>query len=185
MRYTWLLIAAATFGVSLLAESGRYTWRENGVTREVFLVENRVADFSVPGVAVRTVPRTAFRKSLQTGLPSHQSPVFSDSLNGGNLRALPGGIVVTFPNAVSRTEAETWARRHGVEIEKRIGTSGPMWLMRTEPGLPGLELANRLGESAPDVSVTPNWWIHLVSKAVPSVSNAPAPRVISRPSVLK
>lgn len=185
MRYTWIFITVATLGVSLFAESGRYTWKENGVTREVFLVENSVADFSVPGVQVRKVSKTAFRKSMQAGLPAYQSPVFSDSPNGGSLRALPGGLVVTFPKTVSQTEAQAWARRHGVEIDKRIGTSGPMWLMKSEPGLPGLELANRISESTPGVSVTPNWWLQLVSKSAPSVSNAPTLQPIPRHQLLK
>lgn len=185
MRYRWIFFTAATLGFSLFAEPPRYTWKEGGVTREAFLVENSVADFSVPGVAVRKLTKTAFRKSMQAGLPAHQSPVFRDSPAGGSLRALPGGLVVTFPKTVSAGEAQAWARRNGVEVERQIGDSGPMWLMKSEPGLPCLELANRLSEKTPEVSVTPNWWLQLVSKSAPTVSNAPSLRPIPRQQLLK
>jgi hypothetical protein len=41
---------------------------------------------------------------------------------------------------------------------RELGDDGHAWLVSSAPGLPALELANRLYESGDFLAASPNWW---------------------------
>lgn len=87
-----------------------------------------------------------------------RSPVFLDNPGaGGAPRALPGGILIEFKAPLDAATARMQLRAEGlVPVRPVVGER--IWLVASAPGLPCLELANRLHESGRYASVQPNWW---------------------------
>ncbi len=107
--------------------------------------------------AGKTVPETA-------GIPANAgktSPAFRGE--DGALRALPGGIVVKFRNHWTDKDARTWAARNGVTLLRKLPLRG-VWMVEAAPGLPSLELANRLHEAGEVEWASPDWWREIAKK---------------------
>ncbi|MCG7868604.1 MAG: hypothetical protein JAY74_19820 [Candidatus Thiodiazotropha taylori] len=87
------------------------------------------------------------------------SPVFHDSpTEGGPLRALPGGLIVTLDPSWEKPQIDNWLIRKGLEVERRLPIGVHTYLLRSAAGIEALELANQLRESGEVVNATPNWW---------------------------
>lgn len=133
---------------SAQAQSGPLGWTEGGRWRSLTLVPGMVADFA-PRVGDRSV-------TLRSGEPDAlSSPVFRDE--GGRLRALPGGVVVTLKTALTEAESQALFRQQGVQATRRL--SQTVWLIEASVGLPSLALAQRLEASGAFASAQPNWWL--------------------------
>lgn len=88
-----------------------------------------------------------------------QSPVFADTAAGTGLRALPGGIVVTFSESMSEAAVRAWAAENGLAFDRLLHvTTVTMAAFKTGAGLVALEVANRVRELAGVKSAQPNWW---------------------------
>jgi len=89
------------------------------------------------------------------------SPAFRGEDNA--LRALPGGIVVKFRDHWTDADAGEWAARNGLTLLRKLPLRG-VWSVKAEPGLPSLELANRLHETGEVEWASPDWWREISKK---------------------
>ena len=141
------------------------SWHDGRQIRGLWLDPTREAEFAMRGggtVQPKEVPQ-ATAQSAQSA-QTERSPLFFDnpSLNG-TPRALPGGVLVEL-----KTPAETEAAKSQLESDGltpvRAIVSNRIWLVASPPGLPALELANRLQQSGRYASAQPNWWQPRVAK---------------------
>lgn len=142
-------------------------WYDGEREHRVRIDPQRVADFRVPRLAGKPSvvrPRNEAEKSADA-LPAGLSPVFVDPDAPGRIRALPGGVIVTLKQAPAGNDAverEDLARRRiaaaGVRPLRPIDPDSRCWLVESPPGMPSLELANRLHRSGDFESASPNWW---------------------------
>ena len=142
-------------------------WYDRGARRALHVDSDWIADFAgnAGGTdragAARTGksgsplrPRDGVEKD-SGALPSGASPVYRDA--GGAPRALPGGVIVRLRDADLRRARERLAAA-GLKPIRANDPEGQTWLVESAPGLPALELANRLHESGEFESAEPNWW---------------------------
>ncbi len=182
------------FGLAalLFAEPASVEWKDGERAYKAYLVPGLVAHFhpqrtersrfgknlaakteiELPAATIFSVPSAKYRQVFSSAPDRFQSPVFSDAPRGGNLRSLPGGVLLTFSEG---TDVGKWAELNQRKFVRQIG-KGPTWLVETPPGLTGLETARALGEDPAVLSSTPNWWIHLEPRKAPP-SSAEAARL--------
>lgn len=134
--------------------------------REFRIDPTRVADFRTPSSAGKSAlrARSQTEKNAPT-LPAGVSPVFVDPASPGQVRALPGGVIVALRHPPAGNDAlarEAEGRRQiaaaGLHALRPIGPDARRWLVASPAGMPALELANRLHASSDFESATPNWW---------------------------
>lgn len=90
---------------------------------------------------------------------SDYSPVFRRSPSRSSPRmALPGNIIVTFKPEWSLEQIEAWAQQRQLQIQQPLPVGVNMFVIKTEPGIASLELANELYLSGEVLAATPNWW---------------------------
>ena len=82
------------------------------------------------------------------------SPVFVDA--AGNPRALPGGVIVTFREAIDDARAREAIEASGQVPSHRLGPR--MWLVKSPSGTGALETSESLAATGLFDSVEPNWW---------------------------
>lgn len=164
-------------GIAQAEVPSEITWQEGKETKRAYWIANKVVDFQKRKAVVSKRPNRRSKTSASEFLPT-QSPVFSASPSGGSLMALPGGAVVTFPTARSFADAQSWAQRHGTQLDPSLSPSEDrkIWLMKTAPGLESVEVSNRLNAADGVVSSSPNWWVQVGPKVSPSVPGAHALR---------
>lgn len=87
------------------------------------------------------------------------SPVLHDGpVAGQPLRALPGGVVVTFPAGWDRPRIDAWLAARKLAIESEVVASANMYLIATPPGLEAIRIANELHATGELAGATPNFW---------------------------
>ncbi len=168
-----VLLAACALPAGVQAAPTQHYWYDGTTRRPLYLDDSQRAEFGdgtatksavlksggVPAKAAGSGPQA---KDTTTGL-QRVSPVFRDQ-PGGAERALPGGIIVTLRQAMPADQARTLLEAQGLQPVRPIGDGSTMWLVAADPGLPSLELANRLHESGVFQSAAPNWWQHRARK---------------------
>lgn len=146
------------------ADSALY-WYDGGQRQALRVDGEQLADFR--RAAKDTLrPAGDVEKSPSGSLPDGVSPVLRNAgAAAGDARALPGGVVVTLQAAPADGDAaarESTARellqRRGLTPVRALDAMQRIWLVESPPGLPSLELANRLHESGGFESAEPNWW---------------------------
>jgi hypothetical protein len=154
--------AAATRDAGPAREAPAAWWYDRGVRRPLHVDRDWIADFADRPAAAAHPGRRASPLRQRDGvekdsgaLPPGASPVFRDA--GGAARALPGGVLVRLRDADLRRARERLAAA-GLTPVRANDPEGRTWLVESPPGLPALELANRLHESGEFESVEPNWW---------------------------
>lgn len=110
-------------------------------------------------VAIWRVETTPARWRELAGLGRY-SPVFG--AGQGQLRALPGGVVVRLAPALTGAKADEWFRARQLSAKPLSGLPDT-YLVDTPAGLAALELSKQLGASPDVVAAEPNWW-HAYSK---------------------
>lgn len=135
-------------------------WYDGSVRRALRLDPEWVADFGATPAERAAKARAPLQRSggaekSAGGPPAGVSPVFRDA--GGSPRALPGGVIVRLRPADSPRAREHLAAA-GLTPVRAIDAEGRTWLVESAPGLPSLELANRLHEGGAFESAEPNWW---------------------------
>jgi len=99
--------------------------------------------------------------ALSTSMKGAVSPVFTNNKSsGGQRKALPGGILVTFKPDWSDTKVKQWVSSKGLTIKQKMNF-GNIYLLDSAPGLASLSLANSIYESGEVEGASPNWWLEL------------------------
>lgn len=124
-------------------------WHEGSVRRSLQRVPDWQADFTP-----RVPQRPILGRPDGTENAALVSPVLRDE--SGQLRALPGGVLVVLRTAYDEAGAQRFFASVGVIPVRRI--TDTLWLLQAPAGLPALELSNRLNDSGLFASVQPNWW---------------------------
>ncbi len=155
----------APFASAKPAASGKrvapsHAWQDGGARRPLVLESGWRADFSGALSGKSVALRPASDGALKDVSPSLQSPVFRDE--GGRLRALPGGVVVTLREGLDEPAARAFLAAHETRATRRLGERA--WLVESAAGLPSLELANRLAETGAFAAAQPNWWVERTLK---------------------
>lgn len=106
---------------------------------------------------------TALENRIRQQAPDcRTSPLFRlGSGQGRRTQSLPGGVVVRFVPETTEAQVFAWTAARGLEIERRLSTRSPLYLLWTPPGLESLDLANDLHEEPEVVAATPNWRLDL------------------------
>ena len=84
-------------------------------------------------------------------------PVFSSA--SGVIMALPGDVLLVFDSGQSKQEIDAFFINKGIDLT-RVSTmeyAEDIFIIKTEPGWPSLDLANALAESKQVIISTPNW----------------------------
>lgn len=93
------------------------------------------------------------------------SPVLHDGpIAGEPLRALPGGVVVTFPAGWDRARIDAWLAARKLTIESEVVASANMHLVATPPGLEAIRIANELYATGELAGATPNFWLQMSTR---------------------
>lgn len=130
-----------------------YTWHDGSRERVIQLVPNKMAEFKEGGAM--SIIESPKQKS------PHQifSPVFRDGLGGGGrMRALPGNVIVTLNPNWSQAQIERWVTDHHLVMLRQMQNAPHVLLIKSEPGMSSLQVANELYESGEVVAASPNWW---------------------------
>jgi hypothetical protein len=188
------LAMAGTRGVAPSAPlSQTYTWYDGEREHTVWINPTLVAEFDPPsaedksalkqalptaralpgkGIGMRlwqldgsTTP-AGMSRSLNTAHPQGKySPVLHDSPSAASgMRALPGNIIVYLKPTWSETEVKAWLQARGLEVVKKLEIGSNIYILKTEPGLAALELANTLHRSGEVVAAFPDWWQEAVTR---------------------
>ncbi|MDO5101958.1 MAG: hypothetical protein Q4D91_03545 [Lautropia sp.] len=155
---------SANTGITIEVRNG------DQAVRQFQLDEQHVVQFAGPETAhppeLRSASQTERKqlKSLSAGTATSSlskaadgaqvSPVLRDA--SGKPWALPGGLIVTFREAVSETDARAQLSAAGLTPDRAINPQ--VWLAKSPSGLATIELANLLNEQALFADVSPNWW---------------------------
>ena len=109
------------------------------------------------GVAVR---------GLTTSNPSGSySPVLHDSpSSSGRMRALPGNIIVYLDPQWEEAKVSSWLNSHKLEIVKKLEIGPNIYVIKTDPGLAALDMANMLYRSGEVKAAFPDWWQEVVAR---------------------
>lgn len=167
--------------------SGNYYWYDGKRKRTILQDTGVVAELITPGAGSVLKSRLASAKAVgkqtsavvklwdvsATGdskqslsalgatMKDSLSPVFtSGKSGGGQRRALPGGILVTFKPGWSEKKVKQWVGEKGLSIRQKMNF-GNIYLLDSAPGLDSLNLANSIYESGEVEGASPNWWQEL------------------------
>jgi hypothetical protein len=167
------------------SEMGDHTHlsREGGMERRLWLENGRIAEFGADGAPSIRAAAPGEVEAARHGSDAQQaglknqgdaarqaagqpsaaapgaaakpvSPVFKDA--SGRLRALPGGVIVAFRQALAEEEARSALEAAGLVPLRQIGER--MWMVDSPAGIASLELANRLQADGQFGFAQPNWW---------------------------
>lgn len=126
---------------------------------EVQLNANRAARSSrgVTHAPIKIIKRSILQARTSDVVPT--TPVFRDSRSKlASMRALPGHVIVHFPQDWSSEKILDWSRQQRIAIGERLNVGANTYLILAGAGLSSLELANRLYETGDVVAAYPNWW---------------------------
>lgn len=156
MRRMIAAAAIASIAAGAAQAQQRY-WYDGEQRRALWAEPALVADFA----AVTTRKDSLLvPPALAKGDPRARSPVFRDRPGGeGPPRALPGGVILRLREPMSAAQRDALAARHGLASLRELGEGSGLWFAPSAPGLPALELANRLHESGDFAQAAPNWWV--------------------------
>lgn len=167
-RYAAILaLAFATQACAQVKTSGgNYVWYDGGKPRTLQMDSALVAEFGeraesgadpvVRGNGVR-IWRQQDQAATRAVAGGASSPVFRDS-EGGAMRALPGNVIVRLDPSWSTRQVADWLAQNRLSEVRRLPIGPNVLVLAAPPGLPALELANRLQQSGQVVSAQPEWW---------------------------
>ena len=163
-----------------------YTWYDGQREHTVWINPTLVAEFDPPdeeaksalklaqpgaqalpgkGVGMRlwqldskTTNSAGMSRSLNSAHPQGKySPILHDTPSGASqMRALPGNIIVYLKPTWSDAQINTWLQSRGLEVVKKLDIGTNIYILKTEPGLAALELANTLYQSGEVVAAFPD-----------------------------
>ena len=102
----------------------------------------------------------SMRRESSTQTQSRYSPVFHDvPTNLGSMRSLPGNVIVYLNPGWDQDIIMHWVKRSNYEVVKKLSVRPNAFVLKTEPGIETLQLANALYESGEVVAAFPDWWL--------------------------
>jgi hypothetical protein len=151
MLFTSVLASFPAQASAQVADQASYYYR-NGVRHTVRIDPDRQVDLATGrGTAPKIVPTGRNAKAV-----ADTTALFID-ISTQSEQALPGGVLVTAKASTSAEQMLAMLRAQGVsQASAVVGTQ--VWIVPSAPGLPALQLANRLHESGAFLAVEPNWW---------------------------
>ena len=182
-----LSMAANPGASSAAALTQAYTWYEGQQKHTVWINPSLMAEFDPPATEDKSAMKQAIptaralhrksagmrlwqldgstapvgmARSLNTRSPQGKySPVLHDNPSASSrMRALPGNIIVYLQPSWSESQVNTWLKSHGLEVVKKLDIGTNIYILKTDPGLAALELANSLHQSGEVVAAFPDWW---------------------------
>lgn len=175
------LLFFSPLGISQNKDS-HYHWYNEGNKVQLTVIPNKVISFSDDDSSRAAVANTLkpqrikkltgggqllelsdtsysnFMNSSQKLMKSG-SPLFKE---GGSLKALPGGMIVSFKSGVSDNEIQSLCDTYSLKLKKRYSEEGEpaVWLIETDPGLESLRLSNLFLENHSNLVLKsrPNFW---------------------------
>ena len=94
-----------------------------------------------------------------------ESPVFSDHPKGhGQLRALPGGIFITFQPGTSLEDKENFIQENNLVLKAKMLKDESIWQVESESGAKTLEKINSIQWNEHIKDISPNWWAQFKTK---------------------
>lgn len=166
-----LLVSTSAFALDKTAGDLSYShyWYDGDTKRpiavdpeligEVQLDATRGARSSrgVTHAPIKIVKRSLLQARTADVLPT--TPVFRDSRSKlASMRALPGHVIVHFPQDWSSEKVLDWSRQQRIAVGERLNVGANTYLILAGAGLSSLALANRLYETGDVVAAYPNWW---------------------------
>ena len=144
-----------------------YTWKDGDRTLKVTLQPDLVLqDESTPtdkdAPKVETGKGVIVQKSDTTetgGQPVFRSP-------SGALMTLPGGVLLVLEDAWTEAEVNAFFAKNGIKRDQvsELSYAANGFFVETDPGLPSLELANKLAEQKGVIISSPNWWTQVATR---------------------
>lgn len=138
------------------------TYREGERVVPIYLDSDTVGQ--VEGQAVRFVPvpsaeaKAALQKgTMPASLQGQYVPVFRAAANGGARFASAGGVIVYLPATWTQPQVQAWVTAQGLQLQQVFDATRNGLLVQSAPGLPSLDLANRLLK-LPDVQTAKPLW---------------------------
>jgi len=168
-----------------------YVWYDGDNPRRAWLDPEVVAVFDDPDQAtaraVRSIaPDAALLPSSKPGLRLWRIPANSDSIvrslhslepeaqvsqvlrdapsTAAPMRALPGQIIVYLDPDWTEAEAHAWLQSQNLDAIQQLDFGRNVFLLRSEPGLASLELANGLRAQPGVAAAMPDWWQELEAR---------------------
>ena len=149
--------AAAPLGTGA-KDAPVHHWYDGDVRRAVRIDPGLVVEFD-GAPRLKAAPAAAGAAATIDPAPTQgESPVFVDADSGNGPRALPGGVILTFERALTRSEVDDLLAPFDTRVAHPIGTDGRRWLAASPAGTASLDLANRLHENLAGATASPNWW---------------------------
>lgn len=159
-----ILLLLCTF-LSLSVVSTEYEWSDGVTKHKVYIQKDKRIDFDPKRKGHTKIYKV---KSMQgkkavASFSKFSSPIFSDTPKGGGIiRALPGGIVVTFQNNFSDSDVKDWALDNKLEIDKKLNYSKEnKWLFKSVAGMECLKKVEEIAKKDEVKRAKPDWWIKL------------------------
>lgn len=173
---------ALNAGVRDASAAQPYHWYDGDKKRTVYLDETMIADFNprpdtaakaasasglsagrtVSGVRLWKVSSGSATLALKTvrsrDLTGKYSPVFRDGWTTGQMRALPGNVIVQFASEWDEARINKWVSDQGQSIDRKASFGTNFYILATPPGIASLEIANALFETGDVLLASPNWW---------------------------
>lgn len=166
-----LIVSASTFALDKTAGELSYShyWYDGDTKRPIAVDPDLIGEVQLePTRAARSTrgvthaPIRIMQRSLLQARTSDvrpTTPVFRDSRSKlASMRALPGHVIVHFPQDWSAEKVVDWSRQQRIAIGERLNVGANTYLILAGAGLSSLELANRLFETGDVVAAYPNWW---------------------------
>lgn len=111
---------------------------------------NRNETSSTPRETVETKGSTLVQTTTQ------RVPVFRDQARGA-IRVAAGNVILQLPESWSAEQKSLWLNEQELTLISEIPELN-LLVIASEPGYPGIELANRLAELPEVISASPDWW---------------------------
>ncbi|MEZ5649737.1 MAG: hypothetical protein R3E87_04230 [Burkholderiaceae bacterium] len=105
----------------------------------------------------QTLSDKGLNDSTSHPIAKQSPPVFVDANSPSVVRALPGGVIVRVTEPTDADGLRELLSGFDIEIERRIGDTGLIWLLTGDPGVASIQLANAIYESGLVKSASPNW----------------------------
>ncbi|MCB1157441.1 MAG: hypothetical protein H7A25_25990 [Leptospiraceae bacterium] len=105
------------------------------------------------------IHKQAVNTSINGGeFPQSSSPVFRDA--SGHFYGLPGNVLIFFPEGTGEKEALKLLKEKQYTVIRKLPLrSRLVFVLESPPGIPSLELADKLQEERNPFQALPNWWI--------------------------
>jgi hypothetical protein len=176
---------AANSKTAAKATSLSYSWHDERGEHHLALKPDLVAEFSPrssSNIAItqplaeshkasrgntqvwKIIGETA-EQTMQKSRSSYPSGKYSEVFEeGGQLRALPGNIIVRFKPDWTAYMIQNWLQAQQLTLQRKLEIGINTYLIKSEPGITSLNLANRIHNSGDVLFAQPDWWEEISTK---------------------